>query len=104
MSELSYFDVRCAEYGFNRKYLHYLHPVNLQLVLICCKSKLTKKMICDEFNKLDKIREFTPSRLEKRLSDIRIKLYELHRYAELFDVSNKIEPKSLEELNKIAKG
>ena len=97
MPEISYFDFKCEEYGFLREYLHYLNPLSLYTVILVCEPKIKKREIIEILNK-NSSRQFTISRLDRRLTEIRNKLYQLHHHAEIFQIVKNIKKYSLEDL------
>lgn len=101
MDDISYFDHQCIENYFNRKYLHYLHPRSLEIVLLCCRPKMSKRRILEEIKRTNPDYDFKIHWLETRIRQIRCNLRDLEKYADIFNVTNKITPMPLSDLNNI---
>lgn len=98
---ISYFDVACEKHGFLRKYLHYLNPFNINIVLLSCSSYMKQKEICDQLNKVNPITSFNVSSLRRQHLIIRNRLYSLERYAKIFQIDETIKQVSLSALQRI---
>jgi len=100
-NDISYFDWRCEELHIDRKYLHFLAPGRLKFVFFAVQNK-KKKDICYDINIASFVPyKMTPSRFESFLRKVRSELFSLNIYADIFGVSESIQPASLEDLKKI---
>ncbi len=101
LNDVSYFDYRCDELHLRRKYLHYLPPSQLNIILLLFHCK-TKREICSELKRISTSHfEMTLSRLDTAINDIRRKLYNLQYHAEVFGISESIQAAPLDDLKKI---
>lgn len=100
------FDYFCQEKGMIKKFIPYLHPYFIEIILISSIHKITKREICRKLNERRNHNEswlFSVSRLDRKIRDIKIELYRLKRYAEIFNIDHSIEEKSVKDLLNLVK-
>lgn len=94
------FEYLCKKHEIDRKYIKYLP--NLYFVVVMLKmSDMSFTRIAEIMNQKYKIYggDFTYSRIKNYYHLARMKIIEIKRYAELFDIENNIDVASFKSLN-----
>ena len=97
--DISHFDKMCEENHFDREYLAYLHPADLEIVFMVCMSKLSRKKMIEKLNAERKpFRSFTTHKLARKIGEVRSELHRLRWFALKFDITDNLKKISFDEI------